>query len=234
MKFSQRNDVSASKGYFGSSKSKVASPNRFASKIVAEGGYIPVLKFNRDPELSKISNLKPSKYGVTPSLSNDYPATSNTKEYSSLRTSENFLPHMNEAHQVASLNGISPTLKGNPIEDFMVEYQKGFHIYNDIAKEAEHICHRVFKGRSIPAIISSRAKDPDRLKDKVVEPNKTEHYQSVAAIETDIVDLSGVCGALYFPSHADRAVEIIQSLFQCKNIKDYQRRPKPRRQTNPS
>lgn len=62
-------------------------------------------------------------------------------------------------------------------------------------------------------MVTSRAKRPDRLREKLVSRNRTKKYSSLKAIYKDIIDLSGVRIALYFPGDRDRVGTLIGEMF---------------------
>lgn len=63
------------------------------------------------------------------------------------------------------------------------------------------------------AIVSSRAKSPNRLRDKIMDRNLAQQYSSVESIYSDIVDLAGVRVAIYFPGDMSKVEEIISTEF---------------------
>lgn len=65
----------------------------------------------------------------------------------------------------------------------------------------------------IRAIVTSRAKNPDRLVDKIKKRSKDKLYKSVNDIYDDIVDLSGIRVALYFPAERNEVDKIIRDQF---------------------
>lgn len=65
----------------------------------------------------------------------------------------------------------------------------------------------------VRAIVTSRAKNPTRLETKVKQRAIRKVYASLDEIYEDIVDLSGVRVALYFPAERKEVGRIIKSLF---------------------
>lgn len=99
------------------------------------------------------------------------------------------------------------------IDDFIKQYNKEFDFYQKLSQMvASKIEDQLFK-RGIKAIVTHRAKRPDRLKDKLVKRNEEKKYKSVDDIFQDIVDLAGIRVSLYFPSERDIIDEIITELF---------------------
>lgn len=99
------------------------------------------------------------------------------------------------------------------IEEFIKQYNKEFDYYQKLSQIiANKIEDQLFK-RGIKAIVTYRAKRPDRLKDKLVKRNEEKKYKEINDIFHDIVDLSGIRVSLYFPSERDLLDEIISELF---------------------
>ena len=66
----------------------------------------------------------------------------------------------------------------------------------------------------VRAMVTSRAKRPDRLREKLENRNKERPYHQVKDIYRDIIDLAGVRVALYFPADRERVGTIITELFR--------------------
>jgi ppGpp synthetase/RelA/SpoT-type nucleotidyltranferase len=99
------------------------------------------------------------------------------------------------------------------IDDFIRQYNKEYDYFQKLSQiVAGKIEDQLFK-RGIKAIVTYRAKKPDRLKEKLIKRDKDKHYKSVTEIFEDIVDLSGIRVSLYFPSERDILDEIINELF---------------------
>lgn len=105
------------------------------------------------------------------------------------------------------------------IDDFIKQYDKEFDFYQKLSQiVAGKIEDQLFK-RGIKAIVTYRAKRPDRLKDKLAKRNQEKHYQTVDDVFNDIVDLAGIRVSLYFPSERDIIDEIVTELFQVEKKK---------------
>jgi ppGpp synthetase/RelA/SpoT-type nucleotidyltranferase len=89
------------------------------------------------------------------------------------------------------------------IDNFIQTYQREFDFFQEAARLCAQQCERLLEGNGIRAIVSYRAKRPDRLRDKLIKRNADKNYQTLDDIRGDIVDLAGVRAALYFPG--DRA-----------------------------
>lgn len=99
------------------------------------------------------------------------------------------------------------------IDDFIRQYNKEFDFYQELSKIVATKVENQFFKQGIKAIVTYRAKRPDRLKEKLVKRNEEKNYQNNADIFADIIDLSGVRISLYFPSERDVLDEIINELF---------------------
>ena len=107
------------------------------------------------------------------------------------------------------------------IDDFIKQYNKEFDYYQKLSQIiAGKIEDQLFK-RGIKAIVTHRAKRPDRLKDKLLKRNEEKKYKTVDDIFQDIVDLAGIRVSLYFPSEREIIDEIINELFQVENKKEF-------------
>lgn len=107
------------------------------------------------------------------------------------------------------------------IDDFIKQYNKEFDYYQKLSQiVASKIEDQLFK-RGIKAIVTHRAKRPDRLKDKLVKRNEEKKYKTVDNIYEDIVDLAGIRVSLYFPSERKIIDEIINELFQIDKKKEF-------------
>src|SRR6185437_4517616 len=105
------------------------------------------------------------------------------------------------------------------IEDFLAQYNKEFDFYQKLCQIiASKIEDQLFK-RGIKAIVTNRAKRPDRLRDKLIKRNEDKKYKEVKEIYDDIVDLAGIRVSLYFPSEREIIDELINDLFNVNNKK---------------
>jgi len=105
------------------------------------------------------------------------------------------------------------------IDDFLGQYNKQYDFYSELSRIGYCALENELSKRGIKAIVSCRAKRPDRLKDKLIKRNEDKKYKSTEEIFEDIVDLSGVRVALYFPSDRDLVDEIISDLFNVEKTK---------------
>lgn len=107
------------------------------------------------------------------------------------------------------------------IDDFIKQYNKEFDYYQKLSQIISNkIEDQLFK-RGIKAIVTFRAKRPDRLKDKLIKRNEEKKYKNVTEIFQDIVDLSGIRVSLYFPSDREIIDEIINEIFHVDKKKTF-------------
>ncbi|WP_416443420.1 GTP pyrophosphokinase family protein [Leeuwenhoekiella sp. A16] len=109
----------------------------------------------------------------------------------------------------------------NIIDNFITQYNKEYDYYQKLSQIISNkIEDQLFK-RGIKAIVSFRAKKPERLYDKLISRNKKKKYQSLSEIFDDIVDLAGIRVSLYFPSERELLDEIVNEIFDVKLKKDF-------------
>lgn len=113
----------------------------------------------------------------------------------------------------------------NIIENYIKQYEKEYHFYKQLAHFGHDVLETEIINRGIKAIVSSRAKRVDRLKEKISNRNRKEKYKSRKAIEKDIVDLAGIRVALYFPSEREIIGQVIEDLFEIVESKAFPQNP---------
>ncbi len=91
----------------------------------------------------------------------------------------------------------------NPVvEQFLKAYHQKIDFHQEAARICAQMCETELRAMGKRVIVTWRAKSPDRLAEKCqrrqVEEGKS--YNTVDDIAEDIVDVSGVRIALYFPS----------------------------------
>jgi ppGpp synthetase/RelA/SpoT-type nucleotidyltranferase len=107
------------------------------------------------------------------------------------------------------------------INDFIRQYNKEFDYYQKLSQIiASKIEDQLFK-RGIKAIVTHRAKRPDKLKDKLIKRNEEKKYKTIDDIYSDIVDLAGIRISLYFPSEREIIDEVINYLFNVEKTKKF-------------
>ncbi|MEX5307663.1 hypothetical protein RF644_18110 [Kocuria sp. CPCC 205258] len=107
------------------------------------------------------------------------------------------------------------------IEDFVGEYERQFDFWDASARTARGLLEAELASSGLRAIVTSRAKSVDRLREKLHRRNLDAQYPSVAAIRDDIADLAGVRVALYFPGQMDEAEQIIRATLDVRHKKGF-------------
>lgn len=120
-----------------------------------------------------------------------------------------------EVHSVPSFTDWPP--KGDSsldvISEFIGRYRKEFDFYEQSCRMVAQILEVNLRSAGVRAIVTSRAKNPTRLEEKVRQRNLKTNYKKVDDIYKDVVDLAGVRVALYFPGERDEVGKIVRSLF---------------------
>jgi ppGpp synthetase/RelA/SpoT-type nucleotidyltranferase len=99
------------------------------------------------------------------------------------------------------------------IAEFIGRYRKEFDFYEQSCRMVAQILEANLRSAGVRAIVTSRAKNPTRLEEKVRQRSVKAKYKTVDDIYRDIVDLAGVRVALYFPGERDEVGKIVRSLF---------------------
>ncbi|MCL1093300.1 GTP pyrophosphokinase [Shewanella kaireitica] len=107
------------------------------------------------------------------------------------------------------------------IEDFLEQYNRQYDFYTELARIGSNQLEQELAKRGIKAIVSYRAKKPERLKSKLEQRNADKPYKKVSDVFDDIVDLAGVRVALYFPSDRELVNEIVHELFSVNKRKEF-------------
>lgn len=105
------------------------------------------------------------------------------------------------------------------IDSFLQRYAKEYDFYNSLAHQVATICETIIHRSGIRAIVTYRAKKPESLKEKLIKRNAVKKYQSIEQIYKDIVDLSGVRIAIYFPGDRAEIGRLIESEFKTEKVK---------------
>ncbi|MDF2544420.1 MAG: hypothetical protein K0S47_4138 [Herbinix sp.] len=105
------------------------------------------------------------------------------------------------------------------ITEFMDVYTKKHDFYREAARVCAQVCETNMEQMGIRAIVTSRAKKPDRLQEKLEKRELEKNYASSQDIVEDIADLSGVRIALYFPGDLYKVRQLIDSAFHVKECR---------------
>jgi len=107
------------------------------------------------------------------------------------------------------------------IEKFLKSYAREYDFYLKLAQLCASQCENILEGSGIRAIVTHRAKRPDRLKEKLDKRNLEKQYKSVDSIYKEIVDLAGVRIAIYFPGDREEIDKFITSNFNVQSKKEF-------------
>lgn len=109
------------------------------------------------------------------------------------------------------------------INQFVENYKKKYKFYETAGQLGAKQLETALQAAGIRAIVTSRAKNPGRLKTKVTRRNARREipYKNMREIYEDIADLSGVRVSLYFPGDRDKADALISDLFTLLETKQF-------------
>lgn len=116
------------------------------------------------------------------------------------------------------------------INEFIQRYSREYDYYHEVARLCAQLCEFKLHSSGIRAIVTFRAKNIDRLKEKLIDRDKEKAYKNNNDIYADLVDLSGVRIALYFPNDQLLIDNIIKNnflLIQSKNFPTESKSDKP-------
>ena len=99
------------------------------------------------------------------------------------------------------------------IEDFINRYRKEYDFYDQAGRLVAQLLDSSLQSAGIRAIVTSRAKSPRRLEDKVRKRHDKKHYETLDEIYSDIIDLAGARVALYFPADRNQVGKLIEDSF---------------------
>ena len=107
------------------------------------------------------------------------------------------------------------------ISQFVLEFNKDVDVYEKIKRDIHKLLEKKLNDTGVMALVTSRVKDPGRLKEKLLYRNKEKQYKTKEDIYSDIVDLIGLRVALYFPNDLARVESLIKSEFSVGKIKNF-------------
>lgn len=115
------------------------------------------------------------------------------------------------------------------INQFIENYKKKINFYETAGRMAARQLESALQAAGIRAMVTSRAKNPVRLKSKVLRRNsrRPNPYKSMKEIYEDVADLTGVRVSLYFPGDRDKANSLIADLFVILETKQFPDESKP-------
>lgn len=99
------------------------------------------------------------------------------------------------------------------IKTFMSGYEREFDFFDQAARLVHGVLEAKLSSSGIASIVTYRAKNPDRLEQKLLHRNETKNYKDHDEIYNDIADFSGVRVALYFPGTREEVKRIIEANF---------------------
>lgn len=99
------------------------------------------------------------------------------------------------------------------ITEFVAAYTREFDYYQAAARLCSQRCEALLTARGVRAIVSHRAKRPQKLLAKLIERDVDRSYASSQQIREDIADLAGARIALYFPGDRERVRAILRDSF---------------------
>lgn len=112
------------------------------------------------------------------------------------------------------------------IRSFVERYRREYDFYYEVARLVAQRCEELSAENGIRGIVTFRAKRPDRLEAKLIQRNYDKHYNNGNDIRADIVDLSGVRIALYFPSHRAKIAALLREVLVVEQAKEFRGKPK--------
>ncbi len=120
------------------------------------------------------------------------------------------------------------------IRSFLDYYQENYDFYQQAAAHCAQLCEMALENNGIRAIVTSRAKRPDRLAEKLYkrrftyqqENSGAERYRTFEDINADIVDLIGIRISLYFPGDRAEVHKILHGCFSVRQLKTFPLPPK--------
>jgi ppGpp synthetase/RelA/SpoT-type nucleotidyltranferase len=99
------------------------------------------------------------------------------------------------------------------IESFVAAYLREFDFYKEAARLCALRCEKLLEVNGIRAMVTFRAKRPDRLRDKLLKRDGEKNYSSEDEIRADVADLTGVRAALYFPCDREKFAKLVADAF---------------------
>jgi ppGpp synthetase/RelA/SpoT-type nucleotidyltranferase len=114
-----------------------------------------------------------------------------------------------------------------PIDEFLERYARERDYYARAATLARDLLEARLFEEGVRAIVSSRAKTVNRLRDKLRKRTLGKTLATVDAVRDSIVDLAGARVALYFPGDRQRVNALIVDLFDVVEQREFPRTGEP-------
>jgi ppGpp synthetase/RelA/SpoT-type nucleotidyltranferase len=111
------------------------------------------------------------------------------------------------------------------IATYLERYNNEFDHYERAAALCGDRCRELLRESGILAIVTHRAKQPDRLRAKLDKQNRDAPFGSEEDIRAWLKDQAGVRIALYFPGDADRVEGLLRDSFNVLDTKPFPQEP---------
>ena len=115
------------------------------------------------------------------------------------------------------------------IYQFIENYKRKLSFYESVGRLAANQLELSLQTAGIRAMVTFRAKSPNRLKSKVQRRNsqRSVPYKNMREIYEDIADLVGVRVSLYFPGDRNKMNSLISENFELLETKQFPEQSKP-------
>ncbi|CAM3866704.1 RelA/SpoT domain-containing protein [Deinococcus frigens] len=107
------------------------------------------------------------------------------------------------------------------VNAFVLSYKREYDYYYAAAKYCAERIEADLKGIGVRAIVTYRAKSIDSLTKKLVNRDQRLDYQSREDVYSDIVDLSGIRIAIYFPQDENLVTAYLENDYQIVDKKSF-------------
>jgi ppGpp synthetase/RelA/SpoT-type nucleotidyltranferase len=120
------------------------------------------------------------------------------------------------------------------IDAYIARYAREVDYYQEAARLAAICCQALLRRNGMRGIVTHRAKGPERLRDKLIKRGqerkaaKKRGFKTPEDIQADIIDLSGVRIALYFPADRVRVAKLLEDEFEVLKTKHFPEKGKAR------
>jgi ppGpp synthetase/RelA/SpoT-type nucleotidyltranferase len=106
-------------------------------------------------------------------------------------------------------------------DDFIARYSREYDYYDRSARLCAQKCETDLGQLGIRAIVTCRAKRPDRLRGKIEKLNRRQEFHSIEEIYERMPDLAGTRIALYFPGDFEAVDGFIKANFEVERTKSF-------------